>query len=439
MDEAPAGERQEGGTPTGGRHPGLVLLWVASTAGAVGCGSDPAPPPPPPSSDLATCDLRQVACQQAVYDAVQAARDGEAGTAPPVRFITREELREQLMADVPEEEAVAVTVALQLLGLIATDSTVDGAMAEDAAEFIAAYYQPSTRSITFVEDAMADRDEGLYVMAHEMVHAAQDDEGALAEVWDGRTDTTDGELAGEHLIEGEATHYGFVALARVLDGGADDVDWDGLYGDWADDTAAFVAGAPNPFAAVGSLAYPVGARLVAREWAQGDVAAVRALYQAHPRHTLGWMDGEGDATPEPLDCEPPLPPAGFEAAIDDVMGAEMLFAFLGAAGMPVDDAWQEAQGWRNDRFAVYADPSSGTTAAAWRVRWADEAQAAAFAAGVLGTAPPFGAIEADADGSEVLVVASDEPDLLDAWPASACPAVPPASTALRLPRAPRRE
>lgn len=415
-----------------------VVMW-AGGLGIAGCGDDgPAPPPP---VDLRICDIHEPSCQQRIYDAVQWARGTERADAPPVRFITREEFQVELQSEMMAMGGMeSMATGLQLLDLLAADTSLGEAVASDAGDYVLAYYDPVLGSVTVVEDVMADPDEALYVIAHEMVHAAQDEDLDLVSFQRSAGDSTDAWLALDHMLEGEATHYGFVVLTRELSGNPLDVDWGRYYQDWIADTLPAVAEAPSPFATVSLLPYPVGGRYVAEVWVDSGETAVRDLYTSYPRTSAGWMNGSAQppVPGEELTCAPPPAPTDQEVVVDDVLGANLAFAFLGATGMPAQEAWSLSAAWRGDRVAVYDDTATGTTTVAWRLRWATEADAAAFVSWANAADPPLGARVASQDMREALVVASDDASVLDTWPADDCPEAS-GSTALRLPRLGPRE
>lgn len=413
---------------------GCEVICIAMLA--TGCGGDAAPPPPSAVTEGLPCDVHMRACQQAIYDAVSTIRDGRTRAAPPVQFISRDTLRDRLAGD-PSMTGVpsSLSVGLQLIDLLDPSTRLDQAVAGEGGDTILAFYAPSEGAIYVVEDALGDVENTLFTVAHEMTHAVQDIDVDLRSFEAAESDSTDHVQTVHNLVEGEATHVAYVVTTQALYGNPRAVDWKGLYGAWADDTLDYIAAAASPYAAVSLLPYPVGARYLSDIWREDGFDAVRALYGGFPRATVRWLDGDPTTTDdaEPMDCAPPPAPAGFETVADDVFGSYLAFATAVAEGMPSSEAWSLAHAWRGDRLVIFDDTGSGTTAIAWRVRWASATDGAAFAA-LLDGAPPFGARQVRTEGAEVLVSASDDPLLLDTWPPADCVApVTPFAAALRLP------
>lgn len=130
------------------------------------------------------------------------------GLQSPVRveWRTREELEGYLTLKVEEEldpeEAANITDAYALLGLVPDSLDLQALLLGLYGEQVAGFYEPDSTALFILED----QQEGLLrtVMAHELVHAIQDQVADLDEITD-RSRGSDRLTAAQAAIEGHAT------------------------------------------------------------------------------------------------------------------------------------------------------------------------------------------------------------------------------------------
>lgn len=387
-----------------------VLLTCLSIAG---CGR---------STDLRACKIADKSCQEDIYYAVVRLRgDGfdPFDGLPPIRTITLDQYRDELfgdqpppapaeMPDMPDEEPEKPMVkpwdvALQWLGLIAPATTGGQAVANDRLNTVAAFYTWDTQTVTVIDRPEERNDQGdTTLLAHELVHAFQDNEVAATPA-DG---TSDGSFAGSALIEGEARMYEYLAWAETQQLAPRQVEWHKSFQGDVVFLRERLAEAPSPFYSTFWFIYSLGADRLMQGWLRGGNAAVRHLAKTAPRHTLDYMAEHEGLSIEPtpaLACEVTGPEKAFALVGGDRFGALELFAFLTAADVPNDSAWETALAWRDDRVWLFFDAESEEVAVTWRIRLSDEDAADRVVAAAM-TRPQ---LRAERRGRDALIVGSE--------------------------------
>jgi hypothetical protein len=405
----------------------LLVTWLLLSA----CDDAPARVPLP-------CDVRTRVCQRSVFEATAETRQQRGARPPPVRIITRtqlaEEYRDQLerAADEPENENDVALRQMQeglsLFGLVPTEQSFEEAFVDQAVESIAAYYSSYSKSITIIADAAEDEDEATFTLAHEYVHALQDQREGLGVLRDRFVTGTDDDAALNALIEGEATWLSVVTYRRAVRGEQPaDIDATTIFANSLEATLEDIESAPAPLINAGELLpYALGGAGVARRYLDRGVSAVEALYTAPPRTLLAWVDAPAvrrvdlEALPEALDCDTPTAPDGYEITLEDRLGLSGLLALGVALGATAEQAYEAGAGWRADLVTGYASAEQPEAVAiAWRVRLqsASAAQELALAVNESSSERRATALE-----SEVLISAASDPALLESWPdATECP------------------
>jgi hypothetical protein len=291
---------------------------------------------------------------------------------------------------------------------------------------VAGYYDPDTRQLTVIDsDGELDTLARL-ILAHEVMHALQDqrwDLGALIDAAEGNSDRYAG-LVG--LVEGEATQ---LMTQWMLQHGMDDPgafeDVPGLGGSGLD---------AMPPAIRRSLLYPYldGLRLVLDRWGVEGWPGVDALWESPPTSSEQVMHPERYPDDTPVTIELPDLAArlgeGWSESFATTLGeldtgvwvadgAEWEVGFsLGGTTLPNGEA---AAGWGGDRVASLEGPD-GTWGLAWQTAWDTPDDAAEFATAAettMADLPGAHAVLPDVDlagglPSPVLVlVASDQATL----------------------------
>jgi hypothetical protein len=414
------------GKPVSPRSRAPFLLGLGLLAACSGDEDDPCRP-------LEPCDIRTSSCQERVFEATACMRDQEPRGRPRVRVMTLAQFEAALrayLAERPPSEQDAWGTALGLLGLVDPSGDLDESQITTLVSQVAAFYEPGTGLVTIIDrGGSTDRTSDVLVLSHEYVHALQDQTVDLARFQRDWVDSTDTDVATSTVIEGEATVLSYAVIARM--GGADpeQVAWGSLGSRIFEAMARNAEASPDPLlTAVQLCPYALGVPYVADAWLAEGQAGIDALYESPPRSTAEVLPADRDGfvpARVALDCYPTTAPAGYVGVDHDTFGVVGPFAF-GVGDLTADDAWSLARRWRDDRIVVFAppNPDAAPIAAAWRIRWADPADASAFAVlaeqrlQAAAGAAPFSRVVLEGDA--VLLQVAADPVVLDGWTDAGC-------------------
>jgi hypothetical protein len=338
---------------------------------------------------------------------------------------------EQAAAQRSEAEAALASRSqrgLSLLGLMPepdTQSADDAYIAQSVAS-IAAYYSHSSHDVTVIADQAADPRDATITLAHEFVHALQDQREGLSRLSEKYVHASDDDAAFTSLVEGEATWLSYVTYYRE----AERVDYRALHHASAfqsilDKTLATIRKSGAPLLEASELLpYPIGGEHVAELHIDRGLPAVAALFDHPPLTLRAYVDGDyGDPLPVALECDEPAPPAGYVHIDSDRLGFAGLLSLALAHNQSEQDAFHLARAWRGDRLSLYAleAPRDGDDSAAvsWRVQL-DSASSAQAVLAIL--RDQDGSLRAAVQGSSVVISALSDERLLATWqPAEDCP------------------
>jgi hypothetical protein len=368
---------------------------------------------------LDPCDIRDDECRQSVFLAVQHVR-GNAWDPwldmPPTRVITADQFRDELeqAADDDPPGVDHWNVALRMLHLIDPAEPSSGEASIDASVAnIAAYYDSGDKTITVIDHGRAgDLESQTFVLAHELVHAAQDRDIVIGE-WRRRT-TISQSHAGSALIEGEAMLYSNLVMAEIEGFSPLRANFASYYRGILDNARAQVVDAASPWYETFGLVYPLGGSYVTNAWLGGGNVAVRDLFAAPPDDVVQVFSFPGssfDRPVEPFACAAPRAPDGFRLIRSTAMGALELFGFT--TRLDLEDAWQTASTWGGDRFAVYGS-DDGETLLVWQLTLGDATDLANGASELLGSDHVIH------DGTQVRIMQTDSAALVDWTDWQAC-------------------
>jgi hypothetical protein len=308
---------------------------------------------------------------------VEAARGLKAANPVPGEFLRRSELiarvKEHVSRELPPKAIHNEGLALMLFGFLPTAFDYEAAEYQLLQDQLAGYYEPSDRTMYMASDL--DQEEATATLAHELVHALQDQR------WDlqARSKYTPGD--GDHseavsaLAEGDATSAMFdVMIARAAPGlGKTALDVpDSTFVAQIRDGLSDGPAATAPHIMRSSLAAPYvyGTLFVNLLRRRGGWSAVDRAWDDAPTtseqilHIEKW-----------LAHEPPMPvPAptfgtlglGWTVADEDSegeLGARLAFE----EWMDPSTAAQASDGWGGDRAVLLSD--GHRSAFAWRLRF----------------------------------------------------------------------
>ncbi len=323
------------------------------------------------------CNVLRADCRLGVFSAVRCLRQQPGGVMPPVRAISTQAFEAELlsnpaeeitggggqvsMGDPPEESAEEVVArerqeatreVLVRLGL-SNPGTV-GQAEESSVELdratIAGYYVPRV-GITLI-DTRESYGRQTRLLAHELVHALQDQTGSLSV---DAPPTYDEFLASRSIIEGEAElleTYFSAAMWRA----SGDIDFEYLFTSWVEEAQADLDQFPALPASLRYFPYSYGARFAYRVHESGGPEALKAAVATPPRSTLSILRGEVDPERVALDrlegYELPEELAALPLRGADRLGPWILKKLLEAFAAPAA-ALSLAEPWQGDRLSVF--------------------------------------------------------------------------------------
>lgn len=430
--------------------------WAAISAGAVwllgGCGEEERPPPlrdgyaqPVAGCEdfsYRSCDILEHDCQRELFQLVACLRGGEARPTepPPVRLLSESEATAAVLDSATEPATAAVdgqfeamVRALELLGTL--EPGLLGAESEVLEVTIAsalALYVPATAEVIVIDRGEPLTDlEANGVLAHEFVHALQDQEHDLGRFDQEPAQDSDRALAHSAMIEGEATLYELLFSLAYSGRALDHVDYAGLFANLTGygDGLALDDGSPMLTAPM-IFPYTYGARYMGQHWLEGDQPALAQLFEQPPQSSLEvmWPSGATELPALERFAVLPAPLSGYHFVADDVAGAWVLFSKLLELGGDLAAApglRELALGWRGDRFWVYqSDDAPGALAILWRIDWRDAEAALQFSELYGGDPARPAGLSIVVDGASTCVVIAEREAELSAWAELASDSIP---------------
>ena len=302
----------------------------------------------------------------------------------------RQQIRAAMLALVQDElspaEWEAERKAMVQWGLIAPDFRLKEFVLDLLTEQAAGYYDPKQQTF-FIADWLPELVQKP-VMAHELVHAIQDQHYELQRNFDLVKDQADLTLARKALIEGDATAVMLGYLLEPLGLHMEDLpDLEMLLqagGSLLGDQFQVYARAPLILRQQLLFPYVHGLAFVKAALARSGWEGLQRIYQHPPVSTEQIMH------PEKYFAEPPVLPSevtlripadalspSWEKLKRDVLG-EFLLSVILQQFLPEDEARQSAAGWRGDRYELFEQPDSGRLLLVCVTAWDTPEEAAEF-------------------------------------------------------------
>lgn len=387
-----------------------AFTFAAACGGAGGGGGvEPSPPAagprPAPAPSVAAAPSAAPLCKEEEAEretralvAAMLARVSEARGLPVKREVKSRELarpamleriRLEVEKDMPMDVVAYQGELLASLDLVPPEYDFIAGSYKLIGGQIAGFYTPDDGTMYLADDL--GESEAEETLAHELVHALQDQSYALAPMLKYAPGAGDRTSAVHALIEGDATS----AMLDVVAGSAFKVSETLLRRMLDISTTLSAAGSETPRVLQASLTAPYadGFALVQQLRRRGGWKAVDAVWRALPETTEQLLHIDKlDAREQPLPVRPvPLDALGsdgsdFRAILDDVMGEQGLRIILEEWARP-REAEQAAAGWGGDRYTVAVrdvpgDAARKEIAVAWHLRM-DTASDAAEVAAIL--------------------------------------------------------
>ncbi len=409
----------------------VVVAAIASSSAAC------APEAP---CGLRGCDLRDVACQQALATATACLR-GVDPVSIPVSVVSRADyMQSETMPDLTPEEYVSFTrwnAALATLNLAPANATPADVYGASAA-WTGAFYSRTAKQIVIIQDGPLEGWNYASMLVHEYTHAIQDARFDLAALRDRFVADLDSSLSIGAITEGEATYVGDLASAGFFGLGAADVPWPDILAGWQSNARANARRSPYPVTlSWAHFRYPFGTGYVKGAIDAAGWPGVDALYAAPPASTREVIAGFGAVEPDGgpwvedlgADAVPVVSPP-LMYLDSDTMGAWIFEAFMRRLGLDSLGATYAPQ-LRADRLSIIGSSDGSATIAVWRLRFATAPEGLQLIAASL----PGAAVDV-IDRDAIIIAAPDRLALvgvpaLTTFQAVPAPSPMPASTAAR--------
>jgi len=281
-------------------------------------------------------------------------------------------VREQLRSEVPEPVVRGTNAMLFLLNVVPRDFDYEKSLLALLDAQLAGFYEPRDKTMYLLADLPEKEREAT--LAHELVHALQDQHYGLENLIKYRDDATDALSAIHALAEGDATSAMFDHILLAQGKRAIDLP-DSMI---SLQTRGVVELAPS-LAAVPTIVkrsvispYVDGIELIHRLRRQGGWPAVDASWKKPPTTTEQLLHADKFAAREPaLEVSIPGMPAssGFDVIYHDVLGEQSL-RLLFEEWAPRRTAVEAASDWGGDRVAVFE--RGDRHGLAWHLRFDNE-------------------------------------------------------------------
>jgi hypothetical protein len=306
-------------------------------------------------------------------------------------FKTKDEIELSVIRDLdentPPEEFEASQKTLLKLGLVNSSFRLRDYVVKLLREQVAGFYEPKTKE--FYLAAWLPLADQKRVIAHELVHALQDQHFNLRRFEDWPKGDSDAELAAHALVEGEATlvmiEYEFDQQGMKLDLNKIGAMTDNMIEQDVDsDAKAYpvLANAPKVLKENLQFPYLYGAGFVGAVLKNGSWQALDTTYTSLPASTEQIMHPERFLIRDnPVKIEMPdlagVLGANWKKADADVNGE---FGYLVALAEFITrrTARAASAGWGGDRYALYENKSTGGLVLAQYTTWDTESDAREF-------------------------------------------------------------
>ena len=334
--------------------------------------------------------------EEGIWSQVQAARlfdqiahqvETARGLSPraevPLTFLDEREMTTLLSQLYAQRDPQAQLLPYATLGLL-PDASISIRVHQ-----VTGLYVPEQEQLYIATGRPPESSDDQSLLAHAHAHALQDQHFNLGAM-DARATTSDGALAVEALIEGDATLL--TAFYRYQDPAA--ADWENLitlllqaerasYGAELD--------ANDAWARLQSFPYREGRLFADALFQAGGWEALNRAYTAPPRsteqvlHPERYLGGRDDPA---YVVVPHLGAAlgeGWELILRDTLGEFVTGLYLGTL-LPEERAWQAADGWGGDTFVAW-EQEGGDRVRVWRTIWDSGAEAQEFERALVATVP----------------------------------------------------
>jgi hypothetical protein len=328
------------------------------------------------AAGFSPCDIRDADCQAAIAAIVACYRESDA-SMPEVRVLDEAEYEAELAMQLSGGDVLARLRierwlrGLGTLGLAPATSTPDE-RADETARLIGAQYSHQAKHITVVDrgGAMDDMDT-VALLAHEMVHAQQDEARDLTTWYEQYATDEDVYLAASSVVEGEATLYSMMLAMALYGRDVDSLDWSEVFATYQEEAYASADADRYPYLTARSrFFYAFGGGYVAKAWVADGRDGIDALFDAPPRSIHAVLFGASDAQQAAADTlraiALPTPSPDYAPVNYTPLGAFLVRAFLVRAGLDAEAALAATEEVGADVMSVLVQPMEDSIVGVWR-------------------------------------------------------------------------
>jgi hypothetical protein len=327
-----------------------------------------------------------------VLKTVSRMRELEIKTPVKSAFKTRDEIEQSVIRDLDESTPLADFNASQKtlvkLGLVPKDFQLRDYVVKLLREQVAGFYEPKTKE--FYLAAWLPLAEQKKVMAHELVHALQDQHFNLRRFEKWPKGDSDAELAAHALVEGEATMV--MILYDLEEQGLKGIDITKIGSlterlldndsEASDPNYPVLSAAPRVLRENLQFPYVYGAGFTQAILKNGAWRGLNEVYTTLPASTEQIMHPQkylAHEAPVKIAMADFAPTFGknWQRADEDVNGEFGYFVIL-SEFLPKMVARAAAAGWGGDRYTFYENKATGTSALVQYTTWDTPADAREF-------------------------------------------------------------
>jgi hypothetical protein len=354
-----------------------MKAWLVAVGVLAGCGepllppSEPSPSAPAPSpraAQLSEEDRRLFAQVDVMLERIglerELLRKSSIGAHVLARGALLDKYRKDSEADLPAYVIESDGEFGRALGLFPPELDYVGSFWEIVTASIGGYYDPRSKTFYLLDDLPIDFVQTA--LAHELVHALQDQHFDLESMLAFRAGDNDRVLAAHVLCEGDATSSMYdITLGDSLALEVDDLRA-GLVG--TVETTPSGVPVPGYMQAWLVASYIDGFAMVKELRRRDDWEAVNAVFRDPPESTEQMLHLDKlDAREKPIFVPaPPVPDASWKTVTADVLGEQGLRMVL-EQWVDRAEAAKAAAGWGGDRYVVAR--RGDEWALAWHVRF----------------------------------------------------------------------
>lgn len=290
-----------------------------------------------------------------------------------VRMYVLHKLEEEL----PPRKVRGLQTAYRLFGLLPDSVELRALMLDLFTEQIAGYYEPDSTTLFMV--AGADPTQVRLVLAHELVHALQDQYTPLDSIMRQRDDN-DRLTAAQAILEGQATLAGLQVMVPDQKVVAMPEFWETFREQIKQQQSGMPVFRKAPRIVREGLIFPYLAGADFMRWWAGsehrDTVPFGRLMPTSTEQVLHpWRYGRGD---QPVDVRF-REVADSTVIYDDVLGEFEIRVLMADLSGAAEITTAISLGWGGDRYRVYDSPDG--PALVWYTAWDDSASAIRFRTG----------------------------------------------------------